>query len=94
MNKRTTIILLLCIVLVFFQGFKEPRNNTIRFKQLTSTIKNDTNATIHVIIDNGEREREFTAFCTVWPDSFSIRIEIPDWYRNFSKTYTATIPIK
>jgi hypothetical protein len=66
----------------------------VKFRQLTSTIKSDTSAVIEIKIDNGERERDFTAHCTLSGDSVLLRVEIPAWYFNYTKTFTASIPIK
>lgn len=69
-------------------------NQTIKFRQISSELKSETTAVIHVTIDNGEREREFDVVCIAWPDSLELRTTIAAWYFNYSKTFTAKIPIK
>jgi len=94
MNKIliTAFLLATCMGVAAF--YKQPKpSKSIRLKQLTSTIKNDTGAVIDVIIDNGEREREFAIHFTAWPDSLVLSGTFSAWYYNYSKTYTAIIPL-
>lgn len=97
MTNKLTSLLLALLITILFSGFYKNElkpNKGIKFKMLTSTIKSDTSAVIDVIIDNGEREREFTIDCTIKSDSLLLRGDFQAWYFNYHKTYTASIPIK
>lgn len=95
-SKLTAFFLLLIITVVFSAFYKNEHKPSkgIKFKMFTTRIINDTLCKIEAVIDNGEREREFTIICTSYRDSIVLRTNIEDWYKNFSKTYTATINLK
>jgi hypothetical protein len=95
MNKitLTTFLLITCIELFGYNNEHKPSKG-IKFVSFQTTRINDTLVKIDATIDNGERERTFTVNCSVGKDSFLIKTVIPAWYYNYSKTFTASIPIK
>jgi len=66
----------------------------ITFRTANTRILNDTTIKIDIVIDNAEREREFTIYGYSKPDSFVLQGIFPAYFYNYSKTFTATIPIK
>lgn len=97
MNNKLTAFSLLLFITVIFSGFYKGEHKPskgIKFVSFRTTKINDTLVKIDATIDNGERERTFTVNCTLCSDSFLIRTEIAAWFYNYSKTFTASIPIK
>lgn len=96
-RKQSLIISLpfLIAAIAIVMAFTKPTEvkKGITFRTATTRILNDTTIKIDIVIDNGEREREFTIYGYSKPDSFVLQGVFPAYFYNYSKTFTASIPL-
>ncbi len=90
--KLTAILLLFVVVLL--HGFKDKPHSPIRFKTLTSTIKNDSSATIEAIIERQDIEQTVTVHCTIGGDSLRFTGVLLPNDRNVTINYRTAIKLK
>lgn len=97
MTNKLTALLVALLITILFSGFYKSEHkpsNGIKFKQLTSTIKTDTSATIEVLVDNGEREQTINLDCIISSDSLRFIGAVLPNDRNVTINYRASIKLQ